>query len=78
MSFPEAVMLSVPPWLVILILASAVAKLSAEIRQLRAELKDPIDLTALAAPGPDSIVHDFHSEGDQYSSVTARAQKAWG
>lgn len=34
-------------------------------------------VNALAAPAADPMVHDFHSDNDQYASVTGRAQKAW-
>lgn len=76
MTFFEALLLVAPPWIFVVILTSVVAKNTATVQRFidaRERATPAISLT----PADDPMVHDYHSDNDEYQSVTARAQAAW-
>ncbi len=77
MSFSEALFLVITPWIVVVFLVVAMTKLAAEIREIRIQLSRPLEPISFR-PKDKAIVHDHHSDDEEYQSVTARAQKAWG
>jgi hypothetical protein len=56
----------------------ALARLSKEVRDMRLQLGAIAEGRPPESTKPKELVHDHHSEGDEFASVTAKAQKAWG
>lgn len=80
MTFVQACLLFLGFFFFLFLVAQALSSLAAEVKQLRGLVIAMIadEEPKQIALGSDPIVHDSHSEGDQYQSVTKRAERAWG
>jgi hypothetical protein len=61
------------------LVAAGMSRLAKKIDAVMDRLDEPREvINVLAAPAEDPIVHDYHSDNDEFESVTKRAERAWG
>lgn len=80
MTFVQAGLLFLVVCLFLFLVAQALSSLSAEVKHLRGLIMAMIgdDKPKRLASGSDPIVHDAHSDNDEFESVTKQAERAWG
>lgn len=80
MEFSQGVILVGVISLFLFLVAHALSKLAGEVKMLRGLVIAQIaeDAPRQLSSHDDPIVHDSHSEGDAYESVTKSAERAWG
>jgi hypothetical protein len=79
--FPHMAFLVLVMAFFLFLVAAGLSRLSRKIDAIAARLdeeSEPRVENVLAPPRRDVKVHDYHSDEDEFASVTAKAQKAWG